>query len=138
MRPGGFSPSAKWRQFLAFFGGSAIGLSVDLGLFAGLYAVGAQPGVANAASATVSITVVYFLIVRYSFVASATWRTYVAFVAWYAGSITLVSVMIGLMSAVTSVDGFWWKAYSIPFSFLANYAFSRVLFRPREGGTEHG
>ncbi|TFD49113.1 hypothetical protein E3T55_11820 [Cryobacterium frigoriphilum] len=118
------------RQFLSFFGGSAVGLVIDLVGFALLVLAGLLPWQANAISSAIALTVVYFLVARFAFAARARVRTYLAFFAWYAANIVFFSGLIQL--AVTLTDGppLAFKLASIPLSFAANYLFTRVLFRP--------
>lgn len=118
------------RQFLSFFGGSAVGLLIDLVGFQLLVLAGLLPWQANAISSTLALTAVYFLVARFAFAAEARVRTYLLFFAWYGTNIVVFSSLIQL--AVTLTDGppLGFKLASIPVSFAANYLFSRVLFRP--------
>ena len=118
-----------FRQFLAFFGGSAVGLVIDLMGFQALLWSGFDPGIANLVSSTVSITAVYLLVSRYSFGASTRLRTYLVFVTWYGSSILLFSLLIQLASIESGWPPLVWKLMSVPVSFTFNYLFSRYLFQ---------
>lgn len=129
------------RQFVAFFFGSALGLLIDLAGFALLHWLGIDPAIANAISATASITVVYLFITRRAFGRRAHWSTYVVFFGWYLGSIVFFSLLIKFLAESTHLDALWWKLASVPVSFLLNYLFSRLLFTkllpgPEEGGDD--
>ncbi|MFC5931180.1 GtrA family protein [Cryobacterium melibiosiphilum] len=117
------------RQFLSFFGGSAVGLLIDLVGFQLLVSAGLAPWQANVISSMLALTTVYFLVARFAFAAAARLRTYLLFFVWYASNIVVFSSLIQL--AVTLTDGppFGFKLASIPVSFAANYLFTRVLFR---------
>jgi putative flippase GtrA len=117
------------RRFASFFVGSLAGLVVDLGGFAVLVMVGVQPGVSNLCSSFASISVVYLLVTRFTFGVGARPVTYIAFVAWYSTSVLVYSGVIVLLVAETGLPAIACKLMTVPVSFAANYAFSRVLFR---------
>jgi putative flippase GtrA len=127
-----------FRQFVAFFWGSAVGLAIDLVGFQVFVWLGLEPWLANGLSSFISITAVYFLVTRYSFGSGTRLWTYVLFVAWYSMMIVIVSTLIQLLSAATGAEPFLWKLASVPFSFAANYAFSRVLLRRRGPAADSG
>ena len=129
-RPGGA------RRFLTFFGASAVGLGIDLGLFALLTAFGVEVWLANGVSATTSITAVYFLAARHSFAARPRISTYVAFFAWYSASIITFSFLIDFAATRTGWEPMIWKLASVPVSFLLNFAFSTILFRDRAASSQ--
>lgn len=120
------------RQFVSFFGSSAVGLIIDLLGFQALLLLGLEPWTANAVSSTTSITAVYFLVTRYSFGTATHPQSYVAFVAWYGTSIILFSILIQLASSLSGWPPISWKLLSVPISFGANYLFSRYLFKTRQ------
>lgn len=117
------------RQFLSFFGGSAVGLLIDLAMFQLLVVAGLLPWQANAVSSSLALTAVYFLVARFAFAAQARVRTYLFFFAWYGGIIVVFSVVIDLVVTLTDWVPFLCKIASIPLSFVLNYFFSRYLFR---------
>lgn len=119
------------RRLLSFAAGSSAGLAIDLGGFALLTVAGVVPWLANAISSSAAVTAVYLLVTRYAFGADRRIRTYVAFVAWYASVIVVLSVAIQLLVTATDVPALAWKVASIPFTFSANFLFSQVLFRGR-------
>ena len=119
------------RQFLSFFGGSAVGLFIDLVGFSLLVMAGLQPWQANAISSTIALTVVYFLVARFTFAARARVGTYVLFFTWYGLNIVVFSTLIHMVVARTDAIPLLVKLASIPLSFVLNYLFSRVLFRGR-------
>jgi putative flippase GtrA len=118
------------RQFLRFFGGSAVGLLIDLTGFALLVVAGLEPWQANTISSTLALTAVYFLVVRFAFAARARVRTYVLFFAWYGANIAVFGALINLAVEVTDWAPLLCKLASIPLSFLLNFLFSRSLFHP--------
>ena len=118
------------RQFLSFFGGSAVGLLIDLVGFTLLDVAGLEPWQANAISSTLALTAVYFLVARFAFAAQARVRTYLFFFAWYGANIVVFSTLINLAVNHTDWPPLLCKLASIPISFLLNYLFSRSLFRP--------
>lgn len=119
------------RRFASFFLGSLAGLTVDLGGFAGLVAIGVPPGVANLCSSFASISLVYLLVTRFTFGVGARTTTYVAFVIWYSTSILVFSSAIAWLTSVTGEAPILCKLATVPISFAANYGFSRFLFRHR-------
>ncbi|MDH6235418.1 GtrA family protein [Cryobacterium sp. CG_9.6] len=126
---------ARIREFVTFFGGSAVGLVIDLVGFSLLILTGLVPWQANAVSSSVALTAVYFLVVRFTFSAQARVTTYVAFFAWYGGTIVVFSVLIQAATTLTDWPPLICKLASIPISFGSNYLFSRYLFRPRHPTT---
>ena len=120
------------RQFLSFFGGSAVGLLIDLIGFQLLVFWGLVPWQANAISSTLALTAVYLLVARYAFAATARVRTYLLFFAWYGGIIVVFSALIELAVIYTGWPPLLCKIASIPLSFIVNFLFSRSLFRPVE------
>lgn len=125
------SARSRARQFWTFFGGSAVGLLIDLLGFQGLLWSGVEPWVANLVSSAASITAVYFLVSRYSFGAEARMLTYLLFAGWYGASIVLFSSLIQFASAETGWYPMVWKLLTVPVSFALNYLFSRYVFLPR-------
>jgi len=123
------------RQFWNFFGGSAVGLIIDLVGFSLLVAAGLLPWQANAISSTIALTVVYFLVARFAFAARARVSTYVLFFAWYGLNIVVFSTLIQWVVALTDAVPLLVKMASIPLSFALNFLFSRVLFRSGPRGT---
>lgn len=122
------------REFLMFFGGSAVGLAIDLVGFQLLLLWGFEPWLANGISSATSISAVYILVTRYSFGVGTRLSTYAAFFSWYALSIVTFSSLIQLAVTFTDWHPFLWKLVSVPVSFLLNYAFSRFLFRTIDAG----
>jgi putative flippase GtrA len=126
--PASSKPRTRTREFFAFFGGSAVGLAVDLLGFQLLVLVGLPPWLANTVSSTVSITAVYLLVSRYAFAASAKVFSYLLFLGWYGLSIVAFSMLIQLASTQLGGAPIIWKLLSVPLSFALNYLFSRFLF----------
>jgi putative flippase GtrA len=118
------------RQFLSFFGGSAVGLAIDLVGFALLVMAGLAPWQANVISSTLALTAVYFLVARFAFAAQARVRTYLLFFSWYGANIIVFSALITAVVHLTDWPPLLCKLASIPLSFMLNYLFSRALFRP--------
>lgn len=129
---------SRIREFFTFFGGSAAGLAIDLVGFQLLVWVGLWPWLANATSSTVSISVVYLLVSRYAFSASARVSTYLLFVGWYGLSILVFSTLIQFASTGLGGAPLIWKLLSVPVSFMLNYGFSRFLFRGPASENETG
>lgn len=123
--------SPRLRRFVAFTWGSGSGLVLDFGIFTLLVILGAPALLANIVSSAAAITLTYFLVSRHSFGATATWRTYCAFVAWYASSALIVSTAIGVLGGGQTGRDLAWKLAFVPLTFFTNYAFGRWLFRPR-------
>ena len=124
------------RQAVRFLLGSALGLAVDLGLFALGVALGASPGVANVVSAACAVVVVYLFVTGYAFAAERSRATFALFVGWYATSIVVFSVLIELLHDQTGWSGFVCKLVSLPPSFAANFVASKLLFRGRSAQPE--
>ncbi|TDS74964.1 GtrA family protein [Amnibacterium kyonggiense] len=119
------------RRFATFFLGSLAGLTVDLGGFAALVALGVSPALSNLCSSFASISLVYLLVTRLTFGVGASPKTYVLFVAWYTTSILTFSALIGALTSWTDGPPILCKLATVPVSFAANYLFSRFLFRKR-------
>lgn len=117
--------------------GSFLGLTADLTLFETLIRLGAAPGFANAASSAVGVTIAYLLVTKYAFETKRSRKSYLAFVAWYAASILFFSLVIQFTAEKTGWNPIISKLASIPFSFSANFAFSRVLFRKSAAERDH-
>lgn len=119
-----------WPRSLWSFGFvSGVGLILDLGVFAVLVTIEVPVLVANVVSAACAVTVVYMLATRYTFGTDASWRSYAMFVAWYVGSILLVSIAIHFASSWSETAPIIWKLISVPLTFTMNFLFSRWLFR---------
>jgi putative flippase GtrA len=115
------------RQAARFLAGSALGLAVDLVLFALGVRLGAPPWLANAVSAGCAVLVVYFFVTKYAFEGGRSHRTFAAFVVWYVLSIALFSAFIEVVHDGTGWAPFVCKLLSLPPSFAANFVVSRVL-----------
>lgn len=122
---------STFREFLAFFGGSAVGLAIDLVGFQVLVLLGLPPWQANAISSALSITAVYVVVTRYSFGVAPRLSTYFLFFAWYGLSIVAFSGLIQLAVSLTEWYPLVWKLISVPCSFTLNYIFSTFLLRSR-------
>lgn len=123
-----------FRQGIRFMLGSFLGLTADLTLFEIFIWLGAAPGFANAPSSAVGVTIAYLLVTKYAFDTGRSRKSYLAFVAWYAASILFFSLAIQFTAEKTGWDPTISKLTSLPFSFSANFAFSRVLFRKTAAG----
>lgn len=124
-------------EFLRFAVGSALGLGIDLLGFQLLTLAGLTPGVANALSSSLSITVVYLVVTRYAFTVRTSVSSYLLFFGWYAASIVTFSLLIEFVVSETGWLPLLAKVLSVPLSFGLNYLFSRFLFNrsPRRGDT---
>ena len=118
-------------QLSRFLVGSGLGLLVDLSVFAGATAVGAPAWAANVLSAGCAVVVVYLFVTKYAFDGGRSRSTFVLFVAWYAVSIVVFSVLIELLHEQSGWPAFVCKLASLPPSFAANFVASRLLFRSR-------
>jgi putative flippase GtrA len=125
-------------QVAGFFGTTLLGLSVDLLLYAGLTALGVVPWAANLASSAVAVVVVYLAASRLTFRAAPTIGGFMLFAAWYAVSIPVFSLLIQWGVDTLGLHPFLSKLASLPFSFAANFVFSRSLFTGRIGGALAG
>lgn len=109
--------------------GSLAGVTADLALFELFIWLGAHPSFANAGSSAVGVSIAYLLVTKYAFGTGRSRKTYLAFVAWYAFSIVTFSLLIGFTADKTGWQPIVAKIASLPFSFAANFAFSKILFR---------
>lgn len=119
----------RYRQFIAFFIGSGIGVTVDMAIFWSLtHFFDFAPWFANTLSATVGIITVYLLVTRHSFRVGQNWRSFALFIGWYAASIITFSWIIQVLVHSAGFIPLLAKISTLPFSFGANYLFSRFLF----------
>ena len=126
-------PRAALRQLGHFLLGSGLGLTVDLGLFYLGVRVGAPPWLANVISAGCAVVVVYLFVTKYAFAGGRSRSSFALFVGWYVTSILIFSVLIDVLHTQTGWAPFVCKLVSLPPSFMANFAASKVLLdrRPR-------
>ena len=119
----------RYRQFVAFFIGSGIGVSADMGIFFALtHIVDIAPWIANTLSAGVGIVTVYFLVTRHSFRVNKNPTSFVLFIGWYGSTIITFSWIIQTLVSEAGFIPILAKISTLPFSFGANYLFSRFLF----------
>ncbi|RZU33040.1 GtrA family protein [Blastococcus saxobsidens] len=126
-------PARLLRQLGHFLLGSGLGLAVDLGLFYLAVRLGAQPWLANLLSAGCAVVVVYLFVTKYAFVGGRSRSSFLLFVGWYVTSIVIFSVLIDVLHAQTGWAPFICKLVSLPPSFAANFAASKLLFGRAEG-----
>jgi putative flippase GtrA len=119
------------RQLVRFLMGSALGLTVDLLVFATAIHLGAPPWLANLASAGSAVVVVYLFVTKYAFGSARSRSTFLLFVGWYVFSIAVFSALIDLLHVQTGWAPFVCKLVSLPPSFAANFVFSKLLFGRR-------
>ena len=119
----------RYRQFITFFLGSGIGVTVDMSIFFTL-TQGAQfePWLANTISAGAGIVTVYLLVTRHSFRVSQNVTSFVLFIGWYVTIFITFSWIIQSLVTVWAFIPIVAKITTLPFSFGANYLFSRFLF----------
>jgi putative flippase GtrA len=119
----------RYRQFITFFLGSGIGVTVDMSIFFTLTQVAQfQPWLANTISAGTGIVTVYLLVTRHSFRVNKNVVSFVLFIGWY---VTIILTFSGIIQTLVTVWAFIpivAKISTLPFSFGANYLFSRFLF----------
>lgn len=120
-------PRAK--KVTGFFLCSLLGVTVDLSVFHLLVSVNLSPFSSNSISSCLAIIVTYLLVSRYTFAAAISFSKLLGFSAWYVCSIAFFSALIALMVHITALQPFLCKLISLPFSFGANYAFSRIYFK---------
>ncbi len=125
-------------QLGRFLVGSGLGLLVDLSVFAGATALGAPAWAANVLSAGCAVVVVYLFVTKYAFGSGRSRSTFALFVAWYAVSILVFSVLIEVLHDESGWPAFVCKLASLPPSFAANFVASRLLFRPRATSARTG
>lgn len=119
----------RYRQFIAFFIGSGIGVTADMAIFYSLtHIVDVVPWLANTISAGVGIVTVYFLVTRHSFRVSQNMTSFVLFIGWYSATIVTFSWIIQMLVTDWAFIPILAKISTLPFSFGANYLFSRFLF----------
>ena len=116
------------RQLGHFLLGSGLGLAVDLGLFYLAVRLGAPPWLANVVSAGCAVVVVYLFVTKYAFVGGRSRASFLLFVGWYVTSIAIFSVFIDVLHTQTGWAPFVCKLVSLPPSFAANFAASKLLF----------
>ncbi|MGY1917069.1 GtrA family protein [Blastococcus sp. SYSU DS0973] len=121
-------PSQLLRQLGHFLLGSGLGLAVDLGLFYLGVRLGAPPWLANVISAGCAVVVVYLFVTKYAFAGGRSRSSFLLFVGWYVTSIVTFSVLIDVLHAQTGWAPFVCKLMSLPPSFAANFAASKLLF----------
>jgi putative flippase GtrA len=120
---------SRYRQFIAFFIGSGIGVTADITIFYLLtHVASVAPWLANTISAFVGIVTVYFLVTRHSFRVNQSVTSFVLFIGWYAATIVTFSWVIQVLVASFGFLPIVAKISTLPFSFAANYLFSRFLF----------
>lgn len=119
----------RYRQFITFFLGSGIGVTVDMSIFFTLtHGARFEPWLANTLSAGVGIVTVYLLVTRHSFRVSTNITSFVLFIGWYVTIILTFSWIIQSLVTVWAFIPIVAKISTLPFSFGANYLFSRFLF----------
>lgn len=120
---------SRYRQFVTFFLGSGIGVTADMSIFytlTRLFLI--EPWMANTVSASVGIITVYFLVTRHSFRVSRNITSWILFVGWYTVIIITFSWLIQMLVTEVVLVPILAKVFTLPFSFGANYLFSRFLF----------
>ncbi|MDP4586109.1 MAG: GtrA family protein [Microbacteriaceae bacterium] len=120
---------SRYRQFVTFFLGSGIGVTVDMSIFFTLtQGVRFEPWLANTISAGVGIVTVYLLVTRHSFRVDQNVTSFVLFIGWYTTTIITFSWIIQSLVTVWAFIPILAKITTLPFSFGSNYLFSRFLF----------
>lgn len=116
------------KQLLFFFIASGIAVIADIAIYTSLVLADIYPGISNLISSTAAVTITYLLVTKRAFSAHASWKTYLIFIAWYALSISLFSILIQYLHSSLGLGELPAKIVSLPFSFTVNFTFSRYLF----------
>jgi len=118
-------------KIVKFFFVALAGVTLDVLLFTGLVALGARPAVASIISSAVAVSAAYVVSSRNVFKVPMTPLRLVAYVAWYAASITGFSLAIDAAAMHFGGHPTFWKLISLPISFLINFAaVNYVILRP--------
>ena len=121
------------RKLGRFFVVALVGVLIDLAIFTLLVALGARPAVASLVSNSIAVCITYVASSRAVFrVRLTAWRL-VAYVAWYALSITVFAFAIDAAFATFGGSAALWKVASLPVSFLVNFAaVNYLILRPEK------
>lgn len=117
------------QTFKRFFISSLIGLGVDLLTFQLLVICSFSLWLANLSSSALAVAVLYFLVSRYTFSGRGSLLAVVIFYTWYFAVIVLFSLLIELAASLSGLPPILIKVFSVPFSFLLNYLFSKYVFK---------
>jgi putative flippase GtrA len=108
---------------------SGLGLASD---FAVLYVLNVTTELhdwaCSALSGLTGTTIVYFLVTRKTWKVPQSILTYSIFIFWYALVIIASSIAIQMMHQNLGISLLEGKAITIPFSFLLNFSFNKLLF----------
>lgn len=118
-------------KIVRFFFVALAGVLLDVALFSGLVALGVRPAVASIISSAVAVCATYVVSSRSVFRVKYTPLRLVAYIAWYAISITGFSLAIDAAWMHLGATPVLWKVVSLPVSFLINFAVvNYLILRP--------
>jgi putative flippase GtrA len=115
-------------ELARFLLGSGLGLIVDLGIFWAAVRLDAPLWLANMISTGCAVVVVYLFVTKYTFAGGRSRSSFALFVGWYVLSIVAFSVLINHLHVQTGWAPVVCKLVSLPPSFVANFAASKLLF----------
>ena len=117
---------AHYQDFCRFFFTALFGLSIDLSIFYFLTSISINPFIANCVSSISSVTVVYFISLKFIYKKDHSHIKMIRFMVYYFCSILFFSFIIDLL--LNFVDyPIIAKIIIIPFSFICNYFAGRFL-----------
>ena len=122
---------------MRFFVVALAGVLLDVALFSVLVALGVRPSVASIISSTVAVCSTYFASSRLVFRVRYTPRRMLAYVLWYAISITGFSLAIDAAWVYLGGTPTLWKVVSLPLSFLVNFVVVNYVVLRRAPGDPH-
>lgn len=126
------------RQLLRFLSTTVVGVVIDVGGFVLLAMLGLPAGVANMASAGLSVLAVYALSRGMVFPGRHTVGGLAAFFGWYAVSILLFSWLIQWGVDALAIPELVAKLISLPLSFTLNFVAVRSIFTVVDRGVRKG
>lgn len=127
------------KQAFRFFLSTLLGLTIDLGLYSILVEIGCPAGLANLASSSTAVIVMYFVASRFAFQTRGGVLSLGVFVLWYAASVAGFSWLVQWGVDSLHLNPLAAKISSLPFSFAVNFLATRAIFtfahRAPESGT---
>ncbi|MBX3099966.1 MAG: GtrA family protein [Salinibacterium sp.] len=117
-----------------FFVVALAGVLLDVAIFTLLVALGARPSVASIMSSSIAVCSTYFASSRLVFRVRYSPRRMLAYVVWYAISITGFALAIDTAWVQFGGTPTLWKLVSLPISFLVNFAVVNFVVLRRAPG----
>lgn len=121
-------------KIVRFFVVALAGVLLDVAIFTVLVGLGVRPSVASIISSSIAVCSTYFVSSRAVFRVRYSAPRMVAYIVWYAISITGFSLAIDAAWTHFGATPTLWKIVSLPFSFLLNFVVvNYVVLRPERG-----